>query len=80
MPAKPSSAWRLAEALPVLRASEEEWNGPRQRAFRVLENGRVAQVLRYCGIQRPGGALASRRQDLVERLERIAGDGGPIGR
>ena len=82
MPAKPSWAWRLPEALPALRASDEEWID-RARVEELFGCSKTVawRILRSCGIQPgPGGALACRRQDLLERLERVAQDGGPIGR
>ena len=82
VPAKPSWAWRLPEALPALRASEEDWID-RARVEELFGCSKTVawRILRYCGIQPgPGGALACRRQDLIECLERVAQDGGPIGR
>ena len=82
MPAKPSWAWRLPEALPALRASDEEWID-RARVEELFGCSKTVawRILRYCGVQPgPGGALACRRQDLIQRLERIAEEDGPIGR
>jgi hypothetical protein len=80
MPAKPSWAWRLPEALPALRALEEEWIDRRRLEELLGVSKTVAwRMLRQCGVEPgPGGALACRREDLIQRLERIAEDGGPV--
>jgi hypothetical protein len=80
VPAKPSWAWRLEEALPALRASEEDWiDRSRIEEFFGCSKTVAWRILRYCGIQPgPGGALACCRQDLIGRLERVAEGGGPI--
>lgn len=80
MPAKPSWAWRLPEALPALHACEDEWIDRRRLEELLGISKTVAwRMLRQCGVgPGPGGALACRREDLIQRLERIAGDGGLI--
>jgi hypothetical protein len=82
MPAKPSWAWRLPQALPALRASEEEWIDRRRLEELLGVSKTVAwRMLRQCGVEPgPGGALACRREHLIERLERLAEDGGVIQR
>jgi hypothetical protein len=82
VPAKPSWAWRLPEALPALRASDDEWIDRRRLEELLGVSKTIAwRILRACGVTPgPGGALACRRQELIQRLERVAEDGGPIQR
>ena len=82
MPAKPSWAWRVPDALLALRSCPDEWIDRRaiEELFGVSKT--VAwRILHQSGIEPgPGGALLCRREDLITRLERIAESGGAIER
>jgi hypothetical protein len=69
-------------ALPALRNSTEEWIDRRgvEELFGCSKT--VAwRILRHCGVEPgPAGALACRREELLQRLEAVACDGGPIER
>jgi hypothetical protein len=82
VPAKPSWAWRLAEALSALRNSQEEWID-RKRVEELFGCSKTVawRILRHCGVEPgPAGALACRREELLERLEAVAGGGGIVER
>jgi len=82
MPANPSWAWRLPAALAALRNYPEEWIGRRQIEELFGCSKTVAwRILRQCGVQPgPGGVLACRREQLLQRLEVIAAAGGTVER
>ena len=77
MPAKPSWAWRLPDALSALRACPNDWIDRRliEESFGCSKT--VAwRILRQAGVEAgPGGALACRREELIDRLERIRASG-----
>ena len=82
MPAKPSWAWRLPEALEALRNCPEEWID-RRRVEELFGCSKTVawRILRHCGVEPgPAGALACRREDLLERLEAVAAGGGIVER
>jgi hypothetical protein len=82
MPTKPSWAWRLPVALAALRNYPDEWIGRRQIEELFGCSKTVAwRILRQCGVQPgPGGVLACPREQLLQRLEAIAGGGGTVER
>jgi hypothetical protein len=77
MPAAPLYAHRLAEAIDILRSLTAEWID--RRAFEeilAMSKWTAWRLLKACGAENgPGGALAIRRTDLIERLERLRTDG-----
>jgi hypothetical protein len=80
VPANPSWAWRLPQALSVLRSCPEEWIDRRQIEELFGCSKTVAwRILRQAGVEPgPGSALLCRREDLIARLERIAAGGGSV--
>jgi hypothetical protein len=82
VPAKPSWAWRLPEALDALRNCADEWID-RRRVEELFGCSKTVawRILRRCGVEPgPAGALACRREELLERLEAVATGGGTIER
>jgi hypothetical protein len=82
VPASPSWAWRLPDALSALRSCPEEWIDRRHIEELFGCSKTVAwRILRHVGVQPgPGRALLCRREDLIARLERIAAGGGAVER
>jgi len=82
VPAKPSWAWRVPEALLALRACPDEWIDRRSIEELFGCSKTVAwRILRQAGVEPgPGGALLCRREDLITRLERITESGGAVER
>jgi hypothetical protein len=82
VPASPSWAWRLPEALSALRSCPEEWIDRRHIEELFGCSKTVAwRILRHAGVEPgPGRALLCRREDLIARLERIAAGGGAVER
>lgn len=82
MPAKPSWAWRLPQALEALRHCPEEWID-RRRVEELFGCSRTVawRILRHCGVEPgPAGALACQRDELLARLEAVGSGGGVIER
>ena len=82
MPAKPSWAWRLPGALEALRNRSEDWID-RRRVEEIFDCSKTVawRILRYCGVEPgPAGALACRREDLIQRLEAVRSGGGIVQR
>ncbi|HWE52882.1 MAG TPA: hypothetical protein VG273_24015, partial [Bryobacteraceae bacterium] len=77
MPAAPLYAHRLEEAIAILRSLDAEWID--RRAFEeilAMSKWTAWRLLKACGAENgPGGALAIRRTDLIERLETLGRDG-----
>jgi hypothetical protein len=82
VPARPSWAWRLPEAVEAVRNCREEWIDRRRVEELFGCSKSVAwRILRHCGVvPGPAGALACRREDLLERLEAVASSGGIVER
>lgn len=82
VPAKPSWAWRLPQALEALRNCPDEWID-RRRVEELFGCSKTVawRILRYCGVEPgPAGALACRREELLERLEAVVSGGGIVER
>jgi hypothetical protein len=77
MPAAPLYAHRLEEAIDILHSLDAEWID--RRAFEeilAMSKWTAWRILKTCGAENgPGGALAIRRTDLIERLETLRRDG-----
>jgi hypothetical protein len=82
VPAKPSWAWRLPHAIQTLEASPEEWIDRRAVEGLFGCSKTVAwRILRQAGVPPgPGGTLACRREDLLQRFKYLASSGGTIER
>jgi len=80
MPAKPSYCAKLPAGIEALRALQTDWIDRRQLEEALGISKTVAwRLLRRCGVEPgPGAALVVRRDDLIQRLEQLARDGGPI--
>jgi hypothetical protein len=82
VPARPSWAWRLPEALEALRNCPDEWID-RRRVEELFGCSKTVawRILRYCGVEPgPAGALACQREELVARLEAVVSGGGIVAR
>jgi hypothetical protein len=80
VPVKPSWAWRLPEALEVLRNCPDEWID-RRRVEELFGCSKTVawRILRHCSIQPgPAGALVCRREELLARLSEVASGGGGV--
>jgi hypothetical protein len=77
MPAAPLYAHRLEEAIDILRSSDAEWID--RRAFGeilAMSKWTAWRLLKACGAENgPGGALAIRRTQLIDRLAALRRDG-----
>lgn len=82
MPASPTYGHRIPAALEALRQSTSQWIDRRQLEELLGVSKTVAwRVLRHCGGEAgPGGALICDRMELIERLEALRREGGPLDR
>jgi len=82
MPASPTYGHRIPAALDALRQSTCDWIDRRQLEELLGISKTVAwRVLRHCGGEvGPGGALVCGRVALIERLEALRREGGPLER
>ncbi len=80
MPASPTYGHRIPAALDALRQSTCEWIDRRQLGALLGVSKTVAwRVLRHCGGEAgPGGALVCGRAALIDRLEELRREGGPL--
>lgn len=77
MPAVPLYAHRLDEAIDILHSLDAEWIDRRQlEEILAMSKWTAWRILKACGAEAgPGGALAIRRTDLIERLRTLRRDG-----